>query len=55
MHFDFFQAIAFAGLTASAFDIKAKSPRPKAAELGFTRAEANSLRGAYREKLAEFQ
>ena len=24
-------------------------------ELGFTRAEANSLRGAYREKLAEFQ
>jgi len=26
-----------------------------AEELGFTRAEANSLRGAYREKLAEFQ
>ena len=26
-----------------------------AAELGFTRAEANSLRGAYRDKLAEFQ
>jgi uncharacterized tellurite resistance protein B-like protein len=24
-------------------------------ELGFTRAEANSLRGAYRDKLAEFQ
>ena len=24
-------------------------------ELGFTRAEANSLRGTYREKLAEFQ
>jgi uncharacterized tellurite resistance protein B-like protein len=26
-----------------------------AEELGFTRAEANSLRGAYRDKLAEFQ
>jgi hypothetical protein len=24
-------------------------------ELGFTRAEANSLRGTYRDKLAEFQ
>jgi len=46
-------AVAAANDTISS--VESAEIRAIAEELGFTRAEANALRGAYREKLAEFQ